>query len=72
MFTLVAGIPAMTAAMYAKGKGVVADIDIWHKRIGYANVQRLKLMQSKGLVTGLPMFKVGIYFSHLKHALWFG
>jgi len=58
MFTLDGGIPAMSAAMYAKGKGVVADIDIWHKCIGHANVQRLKLMQSKGFVTGLPMFKV--------------
>ena len=46
MFTLDAGILAMNATMYAKGKGVVADIDIWHKHIGHANVQRLKLMQS--------------------------
>ena len=48
MFTLDAGIPAMNAAMYAEGKGVVANIDIWHKCIGHANMQRLKLMQSKG------------------------
>ena len=41
-----------------KAKELFADINIWHKRIGHANVQRLKLMQSKGLVTGLPMFKV--------------
>ena len=58
MFTLDVGIPAMNATMYAKGKEVVANIDIWHKRIGHANVQRLKLMQSKGLVKGLPLFKV--------------
>ena len=44
MFTLDAGIPAMNATMYDKGKGAVTDIDIWHKRIGHANVQRLKLM----------------------------
>ena len=58
MFTLDARNPTMNVAMYTKGKGVVVDIDIWHKRIGHANVQRLKLMQSKGLVKGLPMFKV--------------
>ena len=58
MFTLDAGIPAMNATMYAKGKGVVANINIWHKHIGYANVQRLKLMRSKGLVTSLPINKV--------------
>ena len=37
MFTLDARIPSMNAAMYAKRKGVVADIDIWHKHIGHAN-----------------------------------
>ena len=71
MFTLDAGIPAMNAAMYAKGKGVVADIDIWHKRIGHANVQRLKLMQSKGLVKGLPTFKVA-EFHKICEACQFG
>ncbi|MCO5567705.1 hypothetical protein L7F22_021399 [Adiantum nelumboides] len=34
------------------------DVEIWHKGIGHANVQRLKLMQSKELVTGLPQFRV--------------
>ena len=61
----------MNAAMYAKGKGVVADIDIWHKRIGHANVQRLKLMQSKGLVKGLPTFKVA-EFHKICEACQFG
>ena len=44
--------------MFAHGKGVVGDTDIWHKRIGNINLQRLKMMQSKGIVTRLPMFRV--------------
>ncbi|MCO5614165.1 hypothetical protein L7F22_068446 [Adiantum nelumboides] len=58
MFTLNVNMPKMNAAMFAQGTGVVADIEVWHKRIGHANVQRLKLMQSKELVTGLPQFRV--------------
>ncbi len=46
------------AAMFANGSGIVADTDIWHKRIGHVNMQRLKVMQSKEIVTGLPKFKV--------------
>ena len=48
----------MNAAMFAQGSGVVADIEIWHKRIGHVNVQRLKTMQSQELITGMPVFKV--------------
>ena len=58
MFTLDVNVPELNAAMFAQGTGVVADVEIWHKRIGHANVQRLKTMQSKELVTGLPVFKV--------------
>ena len=58
MFTLDVNIPEVKAAMFAHGAGVVADTDIWHKRIGHVNVQRLKAMQSKEIVTGLPKFKV--------------
>ncbi|MCO5585635.1 hypothetical protein L7F22_039570 [Adiantum nelumboides] len=58
MFTLDVNIPEVNAVMFAHGSGVVADIEIWHKRIGHANVQRLKTMQSQELVTGLPVFKV--------------
>ncbi len=43
---------------YVCSSGVVADTDIWHKRIGHVNMQRLKLMQNKEIVTGLPKFKV--------------
>ena len=48
---------SVKAAMFAHGTGVIADIDIWHKRIGHVNVQR-KSMQTKNLVDGLPKFKV--------------
>ncbi|MCO5568696.1 hypothetical protein L7F22_022395 [Adiantum nelumboides] len=58
MFTLDVNIPEVNAVMFAHGSSVVADIEIWHKRIGHANVQRLKTMQSQELVTGLPVFKV--------------
>ena len=58
MFTLDVNVPEINAAMFAQGTGVVADIEIWHKRIGHANIQRLKMMQSRELVTGLPTFKV--------------
>ncbi|MCO5596795.1 hypothetical protein L7F22_050865 [Adiantum nelumboides] len=58
MFTLDVNIPEVNAIIFAHGSGVVADIEILHKRIEHANVQRLKTMQSQELVTGLPVFKV--------------
>ncbi|MCO5576680.1 hypothetical protein L7F22_030495 [Adiantum nelumboides] len=58
MFTLDVNIPEVNAVMSAHGSGVVVDIEIWDKRIGHANVQRLKIMQSQELVIGLPVFKV--------------
>ena len=51
-------VPKIKAAMFAHGKGAVANTDIWHKRIGHINLQRLKMKQSKGIVTGLPVFRV--------------
>ena len=44
--------------MFAQGTGVVADIELWHKRIGHVNVQRLKSMQNQNIVIGIPKFKV--------------
>ena len=44
--------------MFAQGAQVVTNIEVWHKRIGHANVQRLKLMQNQKVVLGLPKFKV--------------
>jgi len=39
MFTLDVSMPEVEAAMFAQGAGVVADMDIWHKRIGHVNEQ---------------------------------
>ena len=58
MFTLDVNVPKLNVVMFAQGTGVVADVEIWHKRIGHVHVQRLKTMQSKELVTSLPVFKV--------------
>ncbi len=37
MFTLDVSMPEVEAVMFAQGAGVVADMDIWHKRIGHVN-----------------------------------
>ncbi|MCO5558544.1 hypothetical protein L7F22_012129 [Adiantum nelumboides] len=58
MFTLDVNIPEVNAVMFVHGSSVVADIEIWHKRSGHANMQRLKTMQSQELVTCLHVFKV--------------
>ena len=58
MFTLNANMPKEGMAMYAQGARVIADVDMWHKRIGHVNPQRLKAMQIKEIVTGLPKLKM--------------
>ena len=45
------------SAMFAKGLKHNTDIELWHKRIGHINLNKLKAMQSKGVVIGLPTFK---------------
>ena len=45
--------------MFAKGQKVVLDFDLWHKRIGHVNYQRLQDLQSKQVVFGLPKFSAG-------------
>ena len=42
--------------MFVKGKKVESDIDLWHKRIGHVNYQRLQDLQLKQVVFGLPKF----------------
>ena len=42
--------------MFAKGQKVESDIDLWHKRIGHVNYQRLQDLQLKQVVFGLPKF----------------
>ncbi len=59
MFTLDVKIPATNDnALYTQKNAVIADADIWHKRIGHVNPQRLKSMQSKNVVTSLPNFRI--------------
>ena len=46
----------MKSEMYAKGQRAKSDIELWHKRIGHINLEKLKGMQSKGVIIGLPTF----------------
>ena len=50
MLTLDARILEMSAAIFAHGKGVVIDIDIWHKHTSHVNIERLKKMQVENIV----------------------
>ena len=43
--------------MLAKSTKVDSDIELWHKQIGHINLNKLKAMQSKGVVIGLLTFK---------------
>ena len=58
MFTLNVKTPAGSNMLYTQKNAVITDIDIWHKRIGHVNVQRLKTMQSQNVVAGLPNFQI--------------
>jgi hypothetical protein len=44
MFTLDVSMLEVEVVMFAQGAGDVADMDIWHKRIGPINEQQLKSM----------------------------
>ena len=54
MFTLDENGTQVNVAMFAKGVGVVVDIEVWHKIFGNADVKRLKLMQNQNTVLDLP------------------
>jgi hypothetical protein len=56
MFTLDVNMPKVNSMLFTHGKGI-GDIGIWHKRVGHVNLQRLKLMEKKNLVGGLPKFQ---------------
>ena len=47
----------MKSAMFAKSMKADSNIELWHKRIGHINLNKLKGMKSKGVVIGLPTFK---------------
>lgn len=57
LFELDAGILELNSVMFSKSNGIMQDIDMWQKRIGHVNIQRLKNMQVKGVVGGLPRLK---------------
>ena len=44
MFTLDVNMPEVKDAMFAQGARAMADVDMWHKRIGHVNEQRLRSM----------------------------
>ena len=50
----------MKSAMFTKSTKDNSDIELWHKRIGPINLNKLKAMQSKGVVIGLPTLKEDI------------
>ena len=43
-------------ALFAEGQKVESNIDLWHKRVGHVNYQRLQDLQSKQVVFRLPKF----------------
>ena len=43
-------------AMFAKGQKVKSYIDLWHKRFNHVSFPRLREMQTKNIVFGLPEF----------------
>ena len=43
--------------MFIEGLKTEMNIELWHKRIGHVNLQRLHGMQSKGVIIGLPLFE---------------
>ena len=44
--------------MFAHERGIITNVEIWYKRIGHMNIQRLKSMQAQIIVAGLPLFRV--------------
>ena len=42
--------------LFAKGQKVKSDTDIWHKRIGHINYQRLQELETKQVVFDFPKF----------------
>ena len=47
----------MNSAMFTKSTKAYSDIELWHKRIGHINLNKIKAMKSKGVVIRLPTFK---------------
>ena len=47
----------MKSTMFGKSMKADSDIELWHKRIDHINLNKIKAMQSKGVVIRLPTFK---------------
>ena len=47
----------LKSAMFAKSTKACSDIELWHKRIGRINLNKLKAMKSKGVFIRLLTFK---------------
>ena len=69
----------MKSAMFAKGTKAESDIELWHKQFGHINLQKLKVMQLKGVVIRVPTFKEWerlkayvLWNIHIMHILQFG
>ena len=46
----------VNSAMFAKELKVDIVLEVWHKRTGYINFQKLHNMKAKGVAVELPMF----------------
>ena len=58
MFTFDVELLKVEVAMFAHGRGVIAYIEIWHKRIGHVNIQMLKSTQTQSIIARLQKFRV--------------
>ncbi len=55
--TLDVTMPEVNFMLFTRGKEA-GNIGIWHKQVGHANLQRLKLMEKQNLVGGFPKFGI--------------
>ena len=56
MFTLDVSMPTRSATLFTSKNAIISNMDIWYKQIEHVNVQRLKSMETKCIVIGLPRF----------------
>ncbi|MCO5586254.1 hypothetical protein L7F22_040193 [Adiantum nelumboides] len=59
MFTLDVGQESRHKAMYVTNNSRrIGDLNLWHKQCGHINIQRLKDMEKRQVVRGLPHFSL--------------
>ena len=71
MFTLDATLAQLKSIMFAHGSSIVKDLEIWYKRVGHVNIQRVQLIEKRQLVTGLHKFTYA-NLGHVCDAYQFG